>query len=111
MQIVFGNDTNWAYLSKKHILIAGKNQYLDIVFYNVFSHRYLIFELKTKSSAASVNRGKSQLDAYQKAINLGLDYSFQKDTIAILLSKAPIHSEFFSHTSTRDLMFYVGFTL
>lgn len=109
IKVVLG--TNWGFLPDQHVYIGGRKKNLDLVFYNVFTHNYLIIDLKCCSLASSMDRGKSQMISYVKAYNQGLNLSFQKKTIGLILCKEPIDRVYFDSTGTVESIFYSGFQI
>ena len=104
--------SNWSFLPRQNIFIGDRINYLDLVFYNVISRRYLIVELKNNCLVAGINRGKNQIISYVEAYNQQVvDFSYQKPTIGLILGKSPIDKKFFSHTETPSCIFYSSFTI
>ena len=109
IKIVLGN--NWSFLPDQNIFIGGRAKYLDLVFYNVVTHRYLIIDLKCGCLVSDIDRAKSQIISYTKAYDKYLDFSFQKKTIGLILGKEPIDSLYFNSTGTCEHIFYSGFRI
>ena len=109
IKIVLG--ANWSFLPDQNISIGGRERYLDLVFYNVTMHRYLIIDLKISYRISEIDRAKSQIISYTEAYDSRLDLMFQKKTIGLLLGKAPIDSLFFNSTKTPENIFYSEFRI
>ena len=104
-------EPSWGFFTKAKYTIGSCKKYPDLVFYNIREHRFLIIDLKCASLASSVDRAKSQMTSYVEACNNQLDWTFQKQTIGLILGKEPINDEYFNSTSTRDNIFYCAFTI
>jgi predicted nuclease of restriction endonuclease-like (RecB) superfamily len=109
IQVVLG--PNWAFIPEKKIFIGGVTKSLDLFFYNVITHRYLIIDLKSSYLVSELDRAKSQMASYITAQDQAINNTFQKKTIGLILGKEPIDSVYFNSTDTPENMFYSGFTL
>jgi predicted nuclease of restriction endonuclease-like (RecB) superfamily len=109
IKIVLGK--NWGFLPNQSIFIGGREKYLDLVFYNVVMHRYLIIDLKCGFLVSELDRAKSQILSYKKAFDRNLDLRFQKKTIGLILGKEPIDGLYFNSTETPENVFYSGFVI
>jgi predicted nuclease of restriction endonuclease-like (RecB) superfamily len=109
IKIVMGD--NWGFLPNNAISIGGRPKYLDLVFYNVVMHRYLIIELKSRWLVSDIDRATSQIISYTRAYDEILDLTFQKRTIGIVLGKEPIGSEYFNSAANTENIFYAGFII
>lgn len=109
IKLVLGN--NWSFLPDQSISIGGRDKYLDLVFYNVIAHRYLVIDLKCSSLVSGIDRARSQMTSYVKAYDLSIDFTFQKKTIGIILGKAPIDSEYFNSSGALEYIFYCEFKI
>jgi len=89
IKIVLNN--GFSFLPNQNIFIGGATGFLDLVFYDVIHHRYLIIDLKSGGKNISeINRGRSQMVSYVQAYDNVIDNSFQKKTIGLILGKEPI---------------------
>lgn len=110
MKIIF-NDSNWGFLPNQNTFIGGKQKFLDLVFYNVVEHKFLIIDLKICSLVSSLDRAKSQMASYVVSYNKGLSLGFQKKTIGLILGKEPTDSLYFSSTEIPENVFYSSFII
>jgi predicted nuclease of restriction endonuclease-like (RecB) superfamily len=105
-------NSNWGFLPDQTIYAGGRQQYLDLVFYNSILNRYCILDLKTyPPNVACINRAKAQMSSYVAAFDRLLNLEHQRRTIGLILGKEPIDSVYFHATETPDLLYYAGFTV
>lgn len=109
---LLGNE-GWSFLPEQSCVIEGKRLYLDLVFYHVFEHRFLIIDLKKKSTISEINRAKNQMAGYVKCFDADKvqDWKFQKSTIGLILCLEPLNKKYFNYTKTDQNIFYAGFFL
>jgi len=74
-------------------------------------NRYFIIDLKCGRRVSDIDRAKSQMISYVKAYNQYRDFTYQKETIGLILGKDPIDSVYFNSTETPECIFYAGFTI
>ena len=109
IKIVLGG--SWSFLPTQKTWVGGCDKYMDLVFYNVEEHRYLVVDLKCSRLSSDIDRAKSQMASYVTAFDRRLDLKYQKKTIGLILGKQPIDSVYFNSTDVQENIFYSGFRI
>lgn len=78
--------SGYAYMGKEYRLVVGqKEQFLDLLFYNVCLHCFMVIEVKTTDFEAAY---LGQLSAYVSCVDHLLKSAIDKPTIGLLICKS-----------------------